>query len=277
MAFVHCFWYKITMLPWQSARWMIPLESPPTVLQMGVGKHGHRPVEHYRLDALWCLHLYRYEADLRINDQAFPIRPGHVSVTPPGAALEYRYQGPSVHAYAHFAFADAPAGAARGVFIPAMQPLGDDFAAIARSFEHAIGSFSTQRARAEARVWDLLWQLAERATNPSAEPPGMHPAVAQTLQTIELGLGEPLRVADLARAVGLSHNHLIRLFRTAVGTTIVGYLRERRLERARHLLTHTTLPIKAIASQVGIGDLHQFNKAVRTGLGVSPRQVRQKT
>jgi transcriptional regulator GlxA family with amidase domain len=133
-------------------------------------------------------------------------------------------------------------------------------------------------------LWDLLWQIAERGAvraaaaaqaDEGAAATRHHPAVERALQIIELRLAEPLCVADLARQVDLSQNHLTRLFRGEVGSTVVGYVRQRRVERARHLLLYSTLPIKAVAAYSGFEDLQHFNKAVRRLLGRSPRNVRQ--
>jgi transcriptional regulator GlxA family with amidase domain len=55
---------------------------------------------------------------------------------------------------------------------------------------------------------------------------------------------------------------------------VVGYIRRLRTERARHLLVNSTLPVKAVAVQVGLPDLQQFNKVIRRELGRSPREVR---
>ena len=82
---------------------------------------------------------------------------------------------------------------------------------------------------------------------------------------IELRLAETLSVKALADEVGISHNHLTRLFRAAVGDTVIGYIRQRRVQRARHLLEHTTLPIKTVAAQVGIEDpRHSINLSAPT-------------
>jgi len=40
------------------------------------------------------------------------------------------------------------------------------------------------------------------------------------------------------------------------------------------LLVYSTLPVKVIASEVGIPDLHLFNKTIRRELGHSPRAIR---
>jgi transcriptional regulator GlxA family with amidase domain len=83
-----------------------------------------------------------------------------------------------------------------------------------------------------------------------------------------------LEVPALARAVGVSHNHLTRLFRLETGLTVVAYIRSRRMARARHLLVSSTLSIPAVAATVGIPDLQAFNKTCHRELGGSPRAVR---
>jgi transcriptional regulator GlxA family with amidase domain len=102
----------------------------------------------------------------------------------------------------------------------------------------------------------------------------VHPAFQAASRAIEVSLGSTVAIPTLASAAGVSHNHLIRLFRKHAGTTIADYVRRRRADRAMHLLTQTTLAPKAIASMVGLPDLQQFNKLVRRAFGRSPRQLR---
>ena len=52
------------------------------------------------------------------------------------------------------------------------------------------------------------------------------------------------------------------------------YLRRCRLDRALYLLTQSDVPIKEIACEIGIPDLHAFNKAIRRGFGLAPRELR---
>jgi AraC-like DNA-binding protein len=237
---------------------------------MGIGIHGMQRRERYCMHDLWCVHLYRYQATLRINGEVFPIQPGSISVVPPGALLEYSYRGPSVHAYAHFRLSPKQTE----LTVPAMQTWGEEFAALNRGFEQAIAAFSTQPARAAARLWDVLWQLTEYSNTPAAPEATLHPAVAQAVRMIELRLAEPISVAELAQQSSISHNHLTRLFQEHIGQSVVAYIRGRRMQRAQHLLMQTTLPVKVIAAQVGIPDLHAFNKTVRRELGGAPRSLR---
>jgi transcriptional regulator GlxA family with amidase domain len=81
-------------------------------------------------------------------------------------------------------------------------------------------------------------------------------------------------VSEIAREVGLSPGHLTRLFRAATGTTVIAALQEKRVARARHLLTYSDLPVKAVAAQVGMEDLNLFNKTMRRHCGASPRALR---
>jgi transcriptional regulator GlxA family with amidase domain len=166
------------------------------------------------------------------------------------------------------------------MYVPTMQDLGGSFERLYAALEEAIVMVPTKPRRAEARLWEVLWQLCERAPriSPGGRDPSetdrTNPVVLRAQEIIELRLGEPLRVAQLASLLNVSHNHLTRLFQENLGTTVAGYIRGRRVERARDLLMHSTVPVKAVAAQVGLPDLHQFNKTVRAVSGMSPRKHR---
>lgn len=81
-------------------------------------------------------------------------------------------------------------------------------------------------------------------------------------------------MADVVRHAGISSRHLPRLFHQALGTTVIGYIRARRVKRAVSLLTRSEQPIKNIAAAVGIPDLAAFNKTIRELTGKAPRAHR---
>ncbi|MCZ7648387.1 MAG: helix-turn-helix domain-containing protein [Planctomycetota bacterium] len=259
-------------MDWKTFRFAMPLAEPPRIKALAFGRHPSGEYT-YRLPGYWCLHLFRVEAELRIDGRTFPIRPGHASITPPGAKLDYAFPTFSDQIYSHYALPAADGLPTTAV--PAMQDLGGEFAQFESLMGEAVGYFPSQPRRAEARLWEILWRLSDRAAD-AGEPEGeAHPALREARRQIEVRLGDGVEVAWLARRVGLSHNQLTRLFRAGTGQTVVGYIRQRRLERARHLLTNSTLPIKAVAAEVGLPDLHQFNKFIREALGQGPRAVRE--
>lgn len=123
-------------------------------------------------------------------------------------------------------------------------------------------------ARAQAGLWDLLWQLADL----DAEPPW---PVALELARAHLDrhLDAPLTVGDLARVAGCSDSHLLRLVRRHCQRDVRGWVRQRRIARARHLIDGGASPGQA-AEAVGIPDAHAFNKAFRREAGIAPSRYR---
>ncbi|WP_030238061.1 AraC family transcriptional regulator [Streptomyces sp. NRRL S-350] len=247
------------------------LEEPPVLAAVGLGVHGPAGrVDDFLLPDLWQLHLYRYEADLEVAGADHTIRPGRISLVPPGTPVRYRYRGRSEHIYVHLRLGTT--GAPRS--IPVLQDTGAELPLLEQHFRQALAAWPDAPARATAEVWAALWRIAHLTPPGARSPRGRHPAVTAAVALIEARLAEPLTVPDIAKASGVSHNHLTRLFRATVGETVVGYLRARRMERARHFLQATTLSIPAIAASVGIPDLQAFNKACRRELGASPRSIR---
>ena len=249
------------------------LGEPPEVAGAGVGVHGvASATDVFRLPELWQLHLYQYDAELTVDGTAHPIRPGRVSLVPPGATVRYRYRGRSEHLYAHLRI--APVGPSRTV--PVVQDAGPELPLLSGLLLQAIAAAPGAPERTRSEIWTALWRIAG-LTPAVVASPGPHPAVGTAIAHIEARLAAPLTVPEIARAAGISHNHLTRLFRAETGTTVVAYIRRRRLERAHHLLRASTLSIPAVAASVGIPDLQAFNKACRRELGAPPRVLRGAT
>ncbi|MFJ5708590.1 helix-turn-helix domain-containing protein [Streptomyces sp. NPDC093105] len=250
---------------------LAPLDDPPTLAAVGVGVHG--PAGHvdvFSLPDLWQLHLYGYEADLTVDGSEHAIRPGRVSLVPPGTEVRYRYRGRSEHLYVHLRLSST--GTPHS--IPVIQHAGPELDPLGAQLRQALAAWPNTPARATAEVWAALWRIARLTPPREQSARAVHPAVAAATALIEARLTESLTVPEIAKAAGVSHNHLTRLFRAATGETVVGYIRARRMERARHFLRATTLSIPAVAASVGIPDLQAFNKACRRELGASPRAVR---
>lgn len=248
------------------ATWAAPLHHQPTVISAGVVDHGLRPIERWWLPRVWCLHCYRYEAELVLDGQVYAIKPNCVGIIPPGVEQEYRFGGLSRHTYVHF---EMPSGGP-SVAVPVMADLGERFAQLAWSLEQAIGDLPVAPLRCHVRVWDVLWELARTTDDLGLGDPRQRRAMS----LIERSLDRPLEIHALAREVGISHNQLTRIFRANLDETVIGYIRRRRVERAVHLLTATDLPIGTIAARVGIPDAHAFNKTVRAIAGRAPRDFR---
>ncbi|MCC5977563.1 MAG: helix-turn-helix transcriptional regulator [Salinarimonas sp.] len=85
-----------------------------------------------------------------------------------------------------------------------------------------------------------------------------------------------LTLETLARRHGISPQYLRSLFYKD-GTSVSEYIRNSRLEHARHLLCdpeHRETRISDIAFTAGFGDLSHFNKAFRSRFGMTPSDAR---
>jgi AraC-like DNA-binding protein len=85
---------------------------------------------------------------------------------------------------------------------------------------------------------------------------------------------EPLSVADMARAAGLSKAHFSREFRRAFGEAPHQYLLTRRLERAAALLRTTDWPVARVCFAVGLESVGSFTTSFQRVFGRSPTAYR---
>lgn len=85
---------------------------------------------------------------------------------------------------------------------------------------------------------------------------------------------EPLTVADLARAAGLSRSHFSAEFRRAFGMPPHVYLLTRRLERAAALLRNTDRSVADICHAVGLHSVGSFTTTFTRTYGRSPTAYR---
>ena len=74
-------------------------------------------------------------------------------------------------------------------------------------------------------------------------------------------LAEPPSLQALARRVGLTHTRLSAVFQLLLGHTVFGYLREKRLERARRLLETPRRGVTETAYDCGFSSPSHFTRA----------------
>lgn len=114
--------------------------------------------------------------------------------------------------------------------------------------------------------------LAAQAGAP--RPKSGDEAVAKVSQFISRELARPLTLTDLARAGGVSSQHLLKLFRERKMASPTKTLYTRRLDAARDWLSHTGLSIGEIADRCGFANAFHFSRKFRQAHGVSPREWR---
>jgi len=87
--------------------------------------------------------------------------------------------------------------------------------------------------------------------------------------------GEPLTVAQLAAAAGLSPFHFLRTFREAFQRTPHQYLQRVRIERAKELLQRGDLSVTDVCFEVGFSSLGSFGALFAREVGTAPGRWRR--
>ena len=98
--------------------------------------------------------------------------------------------------------------------------------------------------------------------------------VGSILHYIEENLSEPLSLQDIAQQYNYSVTYISKLFKSVTGSSLVSYIIEKRISRARHLM-YENLEIMQIAEQVGYRDYSNFYKAFKKATGTSPEEYRR--
>ena len=98
--------------------------------------------------------------------------------------------------------------------------------------------------------------------------------MAEILKYLEEHYTEGINLASLSEKFYISEFYLCRLFKEYTGKTVLSYVTQLRIRRAKKLLSGTDEPISRIAKDSGFGSVSAFGKAFRVNVGMSPREYR---
>ena len=97
----------------------------------------------------------------------------------------------------------------------------------------------------------------------------------EAARIIEQRFAEPLSIAGLATAVGLTRRRFATAFRGALGVTPYHYILARRLEAAAERLAQGDAGVLEVALDCGFGDLSEFTRRFSARFGRSPGRWRR--
>lgn len=96
--------------------------------------------------------------------------------------------------------------------------------------------------------------------------------VAQAIRWLRVHFAEPLRIATLAKHVGMSPSALHLHFKSMTALSPLQYQKRLRLQEARRLMAGEGLDAGEAAFRVGYESQSQFGREYRRTYGVSPRR-----
>jgi AraC family transcriptional regulator len=125
----------------------------------------------------------------------------------------------------------------------------------------------------EEAVVDLL-RFAFHSTDSSRRiTPSSRRVTGRAKAFLEAHLTEPIRLGDVASAVGVSPAYLTDLFRRVEGISLYRYLRQLRLARALAELPRTT-DLTSLALGLGFSSHSHFTATFRRAFGCTPSRFR---
>jgi AraC family transcriptional regulator len=97
----------------------------------------------------------------------------------------------------------------------------------------------------------------------------------RVIDFVEAHLGSPLNLADLTLIAGGSVFHFSRAFKNTTGYAPCQYVLQRRLMRAKLLLTTTDWPLTNVANACGFHDTIHFSRTFSRMVGATPARYRR--
>src|SRR5712691_9574296 len=105
---------------------------------------------------------------------------------------------------------------------------------------------------------------------------GLSPAALRRVQLfVEANLERAIHLTDLARRAALSLHHFARAFKMSAGMTPRAFLEERRIERAKQLISESHHSLADIAVECGFGTQSRLTTTFKRRTGFTPAEYRR--
>ncbi len=91
---------------------------------------------------------------------------------------------------------------------------------------------------------------------------------------MENNFATPITLEELAERTGVDKFAVCRRFKREYGVSVMNYLKEIRISKAKHYLKYTGFPIREIGVRCGFESPSYFGKIFREETGMSPKEYR---
>ena len=100
--------------------------------------------------------------------------------------------------------------------------------------------------------------------------------VMQCIDYIYAHIKDRITIEDLACHTGLSQNYLSRVFKQNLGISISDYIREKKIEKATHLLRYSDKAVVDIANYLSFSSQSHFIQVFENFTGLTPKKYRDR-
>ena len=147
-------------------------------------------------------------------------------------------------------------------------------------FENIKDAFTGIHGPVEFRNWqeaiEQLNDLSRQATDRSEQARGQQEErlVTRIKRYIDSHLKDGPSLTDIADHYHFSREYLLRVFKKEEGVTILSYINDLKLDKAKARLTGTSMQVREIAEDLGFSSTAYFIRFFRTKTGMSPQAWR---
>lgn len=110
----------------------------------------------------------------------------------------------------------------------------------------------------------------------ATEQKKMFDVVSQIKMELSQNCHLPITLDSLCNKYHLSASHLIHRFKTVTGVSVMHYLKQCRITKAKVMLAKKELTINEIVMQCGFSDHSNFSRTFKQECGITPSQFRQR-
>ncbi len=245
------------------------------------------------------LYILDGEGELRLPDKVFPLKSGTLCYYPSGqpywphssedkplyfVTINFDF----TREYSHFSHVTPTLAAEKFVqessmpshlnqpyemfkryfVIPELHRFREDFLAVANL---STTRLPHHREAAAARLASILYALLDCADTKQTT------SVSLAIEYIEKNLSDISSNEDVSRALHYHPNHLNRLFKQQLGTTVHRYITETKVKKAAELLMNSDMSISEVSYAVGFKNSNHFSSVFTKIYGIPPTKFRRST
>jgi AraC-like DNA-binding protein len=105
---------------------------------------------------------------------------------------------------------------------------------------------------------------------------GYTPHIARAIERLRRDFGQPVRIEELARDLGMSGSGFHQHFKAVTGMSPLQFQKQLRLQEARRLMLGEDLDAASAGARVGYNDAAHFNREYKSLFGVPPMRDMQR-
>jgi AraC family transcriptional regulator of arabinose operon len=154
--------------------------------------------------------------------------------------------------------------------IPFLGHMARLLAIVKRNAAPFLGPVSLQNGLCQGLAISILCDFASAVSAGHKIATCSDMALLQMERFLDDRYARPLGLKDIARAAGVSQQHLLKLCRATGKPTPIKQLYAKRLEVAADLLLHTGFSVAEIAEQCGFVNQFHFSRKFKDSVGRSP-------